>query len=117
MTSPLSRIQPEVRPAGAHGYLEALAGIRRKTLVDGGRTQLVEFRLAQGAVIPPHRHPQEQTGYLVTGHMIMTIDGRDHPLHPGDAWTIPGDVEHGARIVQDSVAIEVFSPLRPDYRR
>jgi len=117
MSSSLARIQPEVRHADAQGYLEALAGIRRKTLVDGGRTQLVEFRLAEGAVIPLHRHPQEQTGYLVSGRMIMAIGGRDHALNPGDAWTIPGDVEHGARVLLDSVAVEVFSPLRRDYRR
>ncbi len=103
--------------ADAGGYVDALAGIRRKTLVDGGRTQLVQFQLAKGAVIPLHQHPQEQTGWLVSGRLTMTIAGIEHPMGPGDAWTIPGDVEHGAKVLKDSVAIEVFSPVRPDYRR
>ena len=96
--------------------MSALAGIHRKTLLDGGRTQLVEFKLATGAVIPPHQHPQEQTGYLLSGHMIMTIAGQAHDVCAGDSWTIPGGVEHGVRVLADSVAIEVFSPVRQDYR-
>jgi quercetin dioxygenase-like cupin family protein len=32
----------------------------------------------------------------------------------GDSWCIPGGVEHGAEILEDSVAIEVFSPVRDD---
>ena len=116
MHPPSPAVQPKVLHAGATGYTEALAGVRRKTLLDGGRTQLVEFKLAGGALIPPHRHPQEQTGYLVSGCMVLTIAGVDHRMEPGDGWTIPGDVEHGARILKDSVAIEVFSPLRRDYR-
>ncbi len=36
-------------------------------------------------------------------------------MKPGDSWSIPGDVEHGTEIKEDSVAIEVFSPVREDY--
>ena len=34
---------------------------------------------------------------------------------PVDSWCIPGNIEHGAEILADSVAIEVFSPVREDY--
>jgi quercetin dioxygenase-like cupin family protein len=34
---------------------------------------------------------------------------------PGDSWCIPGDVVHGAEILEDSVVVEVFSPVREDY--
>jgi quercetin dioxygenase-like cupin family protein len=111
-----SSIQARVSHASPRGYVSALAGIQRKTLLDGGRTQLVEFKLATGAVIPAHQHPQEQTGYLLSGHMILTIAGLAHEVGAGDSWTIPGGVEHGVRVLEDSVAIEVFSPVRQDYR-
>ena len=116
MSSLSAAVLPKVRHADATGYADALEGIRRKTMLEGGRTQLVEFRLARRAVIPVHQHPQEQTGYLVSGRLILTIAGVDHAMNPGDAWTIPGGVEHGAKILKHSVAIEVFSPVRPDYR-
>jgi quercetin dioxygenase-like cupin family protein len=105
-----------VRHASPTGYVRAIEGIRRKTMLDGAHTQLVEFKLAKGAMIPVHSHPQEQTGYLMSGRMILTIAGADHAMRAGDSWTIPGGVKHGVKVLEDSVAIEVFSPGREDYR-
>ena len=70
-----------------------LPGIRRKTMVHGPNSLLAEFHLARGAVIPLHQHPQEQTGYLVSGHAVFTIAGVEHEVRPGASWSIPGGVE------------------------
>ncbi len=105
-----------VNTAGTHGYVDVMDGIRRKTLVYGDHMLLTEFKLDGGKTLPSHQHPHEQTGYLVSGHIILTIDGKPHDIKPGSSWSIPGNVEHGARIIEDSVAIEVFSPVREDYK-
>lgn len=97
------------------GYRPALAGITQKTLAYGDKSLMVEFRLQQGATLPLHAHPHEQTGYLVTGQIRLTIGAAVHDVLPGDSWCIPGDVLHGAEILAESVAIEVFAPLREDY--
>ena len=97
------------------GYQPALPGITRKTLVYGEKTLVTEFRLGAGSVLPRHTHPHEQTGYLVSGAMRMSIGDNVFNVTPGDSWCIPGNVEHGADILKDSVAIEVFSPVRGDY--
>jgi quercetin dioxygenase-like cupin family protein len=97
------------------GYAQVLDKITRKTLVHGARTLMTEFRLAQGAVLPKHSHPHEQTGYLVSGHMDLAIGGKTHAVGPGDSWCIPGDTEHSALAHEDSVAVEVFCPVREDY--
>ncbi|HOB98956.1 MAG TPA: cupin domain-containing protein [Verrucomicrobiota bacterium] len=99
------------------GYRRVLDGIERKTLVHGDETLMTEFRLGQGAVLPRHSHPHEQTGYLVTGRIRLSIGAETYEVHAGDSWCIPGGVEHGADILEDSVAIEVFSPVREDYLR
>lgn len=96
-------------------YINMLEGIGRKTLAHGRSTLLAEFKLDGGSVLPMHSHPQEQTGYLVSGHMILTIGGIEHDLHKGSAWIVPEGVEHGARVIEDCIAIEVFSPVREDY--
>lgn len=101
--------------ASDSGYIDAMDGIKRKTMVYGDSMLLTEFKLEGGKTLPMHAHPQEQTGYLVSGHIVLTIAGEPHEMRPGDSWSIPGDVEHGARILEDSVAIEVFSPVRKDY--
>ena len=102
-------------PASSTGYRDALPGIRFKTLVHGAKTLFTEFHLTKGAVLPRHAHPHEQTGYLLSGAIRFTVDGKTFDAKPGDSWCIEGGVEHGADILEDSVAIEVFSPVREDY--
>lgn len=93
-------------------YLSNIPGIEQKTLVYGEKTLMTEFRLTKDSVLPRHSHPHEQTGYLVSGHITFTIAGEPYDVHPGDSWCIPGGVEHFADIYEDSVAIEIFAPVR-----
>jgi quercetin dioxygenase-like cupin family protein len=90
-------------------------GVRMKTLVYGEKTLFTEFLLQSGHTLPLHAHEQEQTGYLVSGSIRLFIGGDSFDVEPGDSWCIPGGVEPGAEILADSVAIEVFSPVREDY--
>ena len=101
--------------ANANGYEQALPGIQRKTLSHGDNTLVAEFRMERGSWLPKHAHPEEQSGYLVSGHIRLTIGGTIVDVGPGDSWTIPANTEHGAEILDASVAVEVFSPVRKDY--
>jgi quercetin dioxygenase-like cupin family protein len=101
--------------ASQRGYELALPGIERKTLAHGDHTLMTEFRMRKGSTLPKHAHPQEQTGYLVSGCIRLTIGRRSVEVRPGDSWSIPGGMQHRAVILEDSVAIEVFSPVRNDY--
>lgn len=92
-----------------------LPGIQFKTLAHGAHTLLTEFRLEKDSPLPRHSHPHEQIGYLVSGALRLTIGDETFAVRPGDAWCIPGGVEHEALVLEDSVAIEVFSPVREDY--
>ena len=49
------------------------------------------------------------------GKIRLSIGAEEFEAQPGDSWCIPGGVEHGAEVIEDSVAIEVFSPVREDY--
>lgn len=97
------------------GYILAIPGVQRKTLVHGERTLMTEFLLEGGQPLPKHSHPHEQTGYLVKGRIRLSIGPEEKEMRPGDSWCIPGGVEHGAVALEDSVALEVFSPVREDY--
>ena len=97
------------------GYQQILPGIQIKTLAYGEKTLFSEFRLAKDSQLPRHAHPQEQTGYLISGRMRLTIGTQICEVQPGDCWCIPAGVEHQAEILADCVAIEVFAPVREDY--
>lgn len=97
------------------GYQTPMQGIALKTLVHGDKTLMTEFRLKKGSILLRHAHPHEQTGYLVSGRIRLHIGDRSYECSPGDSWCVPGDAEHGADIIEDAVAIEVFSPVREEY--
>jgi len=89
--------------------------IRRRTLAHGDRTVICEFSFKKGTVVPSHSHIYEQTGYLISGKLLFTINGDEHEVNPGDGWCIRANVEHSAFVPEDTVMVEVFSPIREDY--
>ncbi len=103
------------QPQNDDGFKDVLDKIAMKTLVHGDKTLMVEFRLGKGADLPSHSHPHEQTGFLISGRIKLTIGKEAYFVEPGGSWCISGGVEHKAVALEDSAAIEVFSPIRDDY--
>jgi quercetin dioxygenase-like cupin family protein len=101
--------------SSTEGYKEALPGVKIKTLVYGEKTLLTELRFNKGSALPAHSHPHEQTGYLIEGKLNLKIAGEVFEVHPGDSWSIPSNAEHSAEVLEDTVVVEVFSPVREDY--
>ncbi len=100
-----------------NGYQEIIKGIKIKTINYGPATLMTEFVLEKNAILPEHSHIHEQTGYLVTGRINLSINDVSRILNPGDSWNIPANIQHKAEILEDSIAIEVFNPCREDYKR
>lgn len=96
--------------------VEMLPGIVRRTLTHGEKMMLIEVTLEPGSVVPIHTHPHEQTGYVVSGRMRLQIAAETLDLNPGDAYMIPGGVEHEATALEPLVIVDVFSPPRDEYR-
>ncbi|WP_035274064.1 cupin domain-containing protein [Desulfogranum japonicum] len=90
-------------------------GICIETLVAGDLTHMVKFHLSGGAELPVHSHPHEQTGYLLSGRITLCVGDTNIEAVPGDSWSIPGNIEHSAQVHEDSIALEIFSPVREDY--
>jgi quercetin dioxygenase-like cupin family protein len=96
--------------------VEMLPGVVRRTLTEGERTMLIEVTLAQGAVVPSHTHPHEQIGYLASGRLLFEIGDERRELSAGDSWLVPSNVPHQVTALEESVAIDIFSPPREEYR-
>ena len=96
-------------------YRQLLDGVQLGTLVHGEKTLMARFKLAGGSALPLHHHPHEQAGCLLSGRIVITIDGTDHEAGPGDSWCVASDVPHAARAIEDAEVLEVFSPVREDY--
>lgn len=63
----------------------------------------------------PHSHPWEQSNMLVDGRLDFLVDGERVELEPYDTLSIPPDVPHTSRTVEDESAVLLaFWPLRED---
>lgn len=100
----------------AQALLSIGPGLGRKTLAVGEHTLMTKFVMATGAELPMHSHPHEQIGFLVAGRLLLTIGEEACEVAAGDSWAVPGDVPHGAKVLEAAEAIEVFYPVREDYR-
>jgi quercetin dioxygenase-like cupin family protein len=85
-------------------------------VVAGTKSTLAVIELAAGAVVPEHRHENEQLGVLVAGSMTFRIGGETRELSPGSTWRIPADTPHDVSVGPDgAVVVESFAPARADW--
>jgi len=98
-------------------FNDILPGIKIKTLVHGQDTLMSKFVMQRGSKLPAHSHPYEQTGYLLNGKIRLTIADKSLEMKPGDSWCVGSGVEHSADILEDSSALEIFTPPRADYMK
>ncbi len=69
-----------------------------------------------GSILPEHSHPHEQITYILEGQLNMKIGGVLYELTAGMYYVIPSNVMHGADAITDCKVIDVFNPVREDYR-
>ena len=95
---------------------EVVAGVRIRTFwADQMLMSIVD--LDAHSVVPAHAHPEEQAGVVISGTFELTIGGEARWIKAGDTYIIPGGVEHGAVTGDEPAqALDVFSPVREDYK-
>lgn len=101
--------------AGEGKTRELVDGITLTTSAYGEKTLMGRFHLVKGAKIPAHSHPHEQTGVMISGKLRFLVEGTVMDVETGDSWCLKGGIEHSAEALEESVIIEVFSPLREEY--
>ncbi len=69
-----------------------------------------------GATIPEHSHLHEQWTLVLFGTLELSVAGTLHVLQPGQLVYIPSHVPHSARAPIPCQVLDVFQPVREDYR-
>jgi quercetin dioxygenase-like cupin family protein len=70
----------------------------------------------KGSILPEHHHVHEQVTYILEGQLDMIIAGVPCPLKAGMYQIIPSNTLHSATAPVDCKVIDVFSPVREDYK-
>ena len=88
----------------------------RARKLEGELVTLAVVELAPGAVVPEHRHRNEQLGMCLRGSVTFTLDGQTRVLGPGGTWRIRSERPHRVVAGPDGAeVIDVFSPTRDDW--
>jgi quercetin dioxygenase-like cupin family protein len=95
--------------------LEQMSDLISRKMVVGEKSMLAQIFLKKGAVVPEHHHESEQITYIVEGALKFTLEGKDVTVSKGEVLYIPSNVPHRAVALEDTVDIDVFSPLRMDW--
>jgi quercetin dioxygenase-like cupin family protein len=86
-----------------------------RQFVTGERVTVARFELKRDGIVPRHAHENEQVSYIVSGALKFVFDDREVVVRGGELIQIPPNVPHAAEVVEDCVAIDVFSPVRQDW--
>ena len=71
----------------------------------------------EGAVLPLHRHIQEQVTMLIEGSLRVALADQEVILKPGEVLIIPSDVPHLVEALEYSIGIDLFTPARDDWKK
>jgi len=89
------------------------ATMRRYITAD--RVTVARFELKRGGHIPRHSHENEQVSSVLSGALTFRIDGVETTVRAGEVVQIPGWVEHEVDVLEDTLVIDVFCPVRQDW--
>jgi quercetin dioxygenase-like cupin family protein len=94
---------------------EPMNAATERRYINSDRVTLARFELKRGGVVPRHSHENEQVSYIVSGALRFKVGGEEVVVRGGEVIQIPSWVEHEVDILEDTIAIDVFSPVRQDW--
>lgn len=88
--------------------------IARK-IVTGEKAMVAQVFLAKGAEVPEHSHESEQITYILEGALEFELEGKTVVVSAGEVLLIPSNVPHRAVALEDTLDLDIFSPIRTDW--
>lgn len=101
-----------------------VAAIEPKQLIDGYLARFIHTEnmtfsfvdVEAGKTLPAHAHHNEQVSIMLEGEFELTLDGKPIRFSSGEVIVIPSNTVHSGLAVTDCRILDVFYPVREDYR-
>ena len=90
-------------------------GVNFDVLAVGQKSMVTKMNYKVGDNVPKHSHPNEQSGYVISGKYRIQYQNYNEILLPGDSYSIPENIEHSLVVIEAGEVIDVFTPIRQDY--
>jgi quercetin dioxygenase-like cupin family protein len=102
--------------SGSRASKNIAPGVSIKTFW-GEHIHLSLVTIEPGGAVPRHAHPNEQAGTVLEGEMTLGVGDEERVVRQGDYYIIPPDTYHWVKTAsQRVVALDIFSPVREDYK-
>ena len=100
---------------------EQLNPLLARQVVSGKKAMVARVYLQKGAIVPAHSHESEQLSYVLEGALRFQITNSETSqveeivVNAGEVLVIPSQVVHGAVALEDTIDLDIFSPIRQDW--
>jgi len=94
---------------------ERLTDKLSRKLISGKNEMLAQVFLKKGCVVAFHKHESEQMTFILKGLLELTLPDRKVRVGEGEVLVIPPNVEHSAVALEDTIDLDIFSPIRNDW--
>jgi quercetin dioxygenase-like cupin family protein len=95
--------------------LETMSDVISRKVISGEKAMVAQVFLKKDAVVPEHHHESEQITYIVEGALKFELEGKEVIVRAGEVLHIPSNVPHRAVALEDTLDIDIFSPIRTDW--
>lgn len=95
--------------------LEVMSDMISRKVIAGEKAMVAQVFLKKDAVVPEHHHESEQITYIVEGALKFELEGKVVIVGKGEVLHIPSHVPHRAVALEDTLDIDIFSPIRTDW--
>ena len=95
--------------------LEVMSEMISRKVISGDKAMVAQVFLKKDAVVPEHHHESEQLTLILEGALKFQLEGREVVVRKGEVLRIPSYVPHRAVALEDTLDVDVFSPIRTDW--
>jgi quercetin dioxygenase-like cupin family protein len=86
-----------------------------RRFITGDSVTVGRFELKRGGRVPSHSHANEQVSIVLSGALRFTIADQETVVRAGEVMQIPGHAPHEVEVLEDTLVVDVFSPVRQDW--
>ncbi len=88
----------------------------RGRVIHSENMTFVHWSIVAGSRVPNHSHPHEQVVHVIEGDFELTVGNETELLKPQSVVIIPPNALHSGKALTDCRILDVFYPVREDYR-
>src|SRR5258708_1872506 len=94
---------------------EEISDLYLRKVATGENITVARLEVKEGAITHPHSHENEEVILVLGGAWRFHLPDGPVTLSANQMLNIPAGVEHSSEALEDTVALDICAPTRPDW--